>query len=364
MKRLRVGFIMPTEVGWRTQYLNWRNGLTEDLGIDPEWIVITWWKEGGFIERLPLVPGGVKARARAQIEMRSGLAHGPFDALFVGSGHTLHGGKGILTRQPYFLNTDVTPKQLHAFGDLYGITETPVAFYERRKHAGWCERYRNAAALFPWSHWAADSLVNDYGVDADSVHVIPPGVDMELWKSPPRDHTGPVNILFVGGQFRRKGGDLLLDWATNTRTKDWILHLVTRDMVVPTHENVRVYNRLSSNDPELMELYRKAHLFVLPTRGDCYSIASIEAMAAGLPVILSLTGGTGDVIKEGETGFLVPPNDGAALAERIDYLITNPGLRAQMGAAARADAERRYNATANVRETVRIMREELEANDR
>jgi glycosyltransferase involved in cell wall biosynthesis len=359
IKRLRVGFVMPTEVGWKTQYLNWRNGLSDDLGIDPEWIVITWWKEGGLIERLPFLPAGVKARTRAQIEMRYGLAAGPFDALFIGSGHTLHGGKGLLARQPYFLNTDVTPKQLHAFGELYGITETPLAFYERRKHAGWCERYRSAVALFPWSNWAGGSLVHDYGVDPGQVHVIPPGVDVDRWESPPRGQDEPVNILFVGGQFYRKGGDLLLDWAERTAEKDWRLHLVTRDLVVPTHPNIRVYNRLSSNDPDLMELYRKAHMFVLPTRGDCYSIASIEAMAAGLPVILSLTGGTGDIVKEGETGFLVRPNDGAALAERLDHLLSHPDKRAKMGVAARADAEKRYDATANVRETVRIMREKL-----
>jgi glycosyltransferase involved in cell wall biosynthesis len=168
-----------------------------------------------------------------------------------------------------------------------------------------------------------------------------------------------VNILFVGGQFRRKGGDLLLEWAERTACKDWMLHLVTRDTVVPTHPNIRVYNRLSSNDPELMELYHKAHLFVLPTRGDCYSIASIEAMASGLPVILSLTGGTGDVIREGETGFLIPPNDGGALAERLDYMVANPAERVKMGDAARRDAERRYDAGRNVRDTVKIMRERL-----
>jgi len=356
---LRVGFLMSTEVGLKTQYLNWQQGLTPDLGIEPEWIVIHWWKEDGLLERLPL-PHGLIARLRARLELRAGLARGPFDALFIGAGDVSHGGIPLLRRQPYFLTTDVTTKLLHAFGALYGKRPGRFGFLEAHKHRARCERLQNAAALFPWSHWAAHSMIEDYGADPKCVFVIPPGVDVEKWHCPPRACDRPTNILFVGGDFYRKGGDLLLDWAARTNTKDWALHLVTRDPVKPPAPNVRVYNGLTPNDPALMALYRQAHVFALPTRGDCYSIASIEAMAAGLPVILSKTGGTGDIIKDGETGFLIDPGDGAALAERLEYLLAHPERQRQMGAAARADAEARYDSKQNIRRTVEIMRAALE----
>lgn len=360
LRSLRVGFLMSTEVGLKTQYLHWRHGLTPDLGIEPEWIVISWWRHDALLERLPLVPHSLKARARAALELRAGLSRGPFDALFIGAGDVSHGKPSLLKRQPYFLTSDVTTRLLHAFGDLYGKRPSRLGFVEARKHAARCERLRNARALFPWSHWAAGSMIEDYGADPRRVHVIPPGVDVEQWRCPARHEEGPTHILFVGGDFYRKGGDLLLEWARRTRAKDWVLHLVTRDPVRPGAPNVKVYNGLTPNDTALMALYRQAHLFALPTRGDCYSIASIEAMAAGLPVILSETGGTGDIIRDGETGYLIAPGDGAALAERLEHLLAHPDRRRRMGEAARADAEARYDSRQNVRRTVEIMRAALE----
>ena len=354
MKQARVGFIMFTEIGLKTQYLNWRNALSPEMGLQPEWIVIEWWKEGGRLERMGFLPGGVKARVRAWLQLREGLKRGPFDALFI-AGKKINADQGTLERQPYFLTTDVTPQQMYAFGSLYGKTPSRFAFVERRKHGQQRQQYRNAAALFPWSRWAAESLVNDYGVDPARIHVIPPGIDLSRWQFPARTHDGQTNILFVGGEFYRKGGDLLLDWAKRTKLRDWTLHLVTREKVTPPDPRVQVYNGLWPNAPELMRLYREAHLFALPTRGDCYSLAAMEAMAAGLPIILSRTGGTGDILRDGETGYLIEPGDGAAMAERLDYLIARPERREAMGTAARQDAEARYDACANIRRTVQLM---------
>ena len=116
--------------------------------------------------------------------------------------------------------------------------------------------------------------------------------------------------------FTVKGGDLLLEWADRTRLDGWQLDLVTRDSVRTSNPRVHVHQGLTPNSPGLRQLYAEASIFALPTRGDCYSIASVEAMAAGLPVILSEIGGTGDIIRDGETGFMIRPGDGAALAER------------------------------------------------
>jgi glycosyltransferase involved in cell wall biosynthesis len=360
---LRVGFVMSTEVGLRTQFLNWKACLTPDLGIDPEWIIIDWWKHGGLIERLPLVPATIKARVRAEIQLRGGLRTGPFDALFVAQERMFHGTNSALFRQPFFITADVTAEQLAAFGSLYSKESWGPVAWEQYKHRERRERLRRARALFPWSQWAAESMVTDYDADPSMIHVIPPGVDMAKWRMADRiadrKGSGPVNILFVGGDFIRKGGDLLLDWAAKTTRRDWRLHIVTRDFFVPTHPAVRVYNRLQPNEPALLGLYANAHMFALPTRGDCYSLAGIEAMAAGLPVILSKTGGTGDIVRDDQTGFLIPPGDGPALAERLDYLLDNPDRRALMGCAARQDAEARYDAKKNVQAIVQHMRDHL-----
>ena len=131
---------------------------------------------------------------------------------------------------------------------------------------------------------------------------------------------------------------------------------MTRDPVRRSHENVRVHHGLTPNDPRLLELYRTAHVFALPTRADCYSLATIEAMAAGLPSILARVGGTGDILRDGETGFLIPAGDADALSARLDELVAEPEARVRMGLAARADAELRYDARANILRTVGLMR--------
>jgi glycosyltransferase involved in cell wall biosynthesis len=319
--------------------------------------VIEWRQEGGLLERLPLLPVGAKSRIRAQLELRRGLGQANLDALFVAIPAVFYGQGRWLGRQPYVMTLDSTPEQLWSFGDLYGRHPNRLAFVEWLK---WRERqhqYREARAIFPWSHWAADSLERRYGVDPARLHVIPPGINLDAWTFPTRAEDGPARILFVGGDFYRKGGDLLLEWADRTRLDGWQLDLVTRDPVRTANAHVRVHHGLTPNSPALRQLYAEASIFALPTRGDCYSIASVEAMAAGLPVILSNVGGTGDIIRDGETGFVIRPGDGAALSAHLDALVSEPAARRRMGLAARRDAEERYDARRNIVRTLAIMRQ-------
>ncbi|WP_125206196.1 glycosyltransferase family 4 protein [Capsulimonas corticalis] len=351
---------MSTEVGLKTQYQNWRDGLTPDLGVDPEWITINWWKPGGTVERLPGVPHKVKSMVRSSLELREGITRGPFDALFVACGIVFRGQSHLLRKQPYFMTADSTRRLLRGFGSLYGKGDSPIPLMNAYANSVQTSRLRGARALFPWSHWAAESMVADYGVDPKKIHVIPPGIDLSKWTLPPRTQKdGPTNLLFVGGDYYRKGGDLLMDWAERNKDGDFLLHMVTRERVTPPNDKVRVYNGLSSNDPELISLYRQADAFVLPTRGDCYSLASMEAMASGLPVIVSRTGGTGDIIREGETGFLIEPGDAGQLAERLDALLAAPEQRLAMGGKARRDAEERFDVNKNIRHTLDVMRSYL-----
>ena len=120
-----------------------------------------------------------------------------------------------------------------------------------------------------------------------------------------------------------------------------------------------VYNDLTSNAPKLVQLYRDADAFVLPTLADCSSWAGIEALASGLPLVLGNTGGTGEIVRPGETGFLVEPKDAAGLARSLETLIGDGSLRRRMGVAARADAECRFDAAKLVRDSIRIMKDNI-----
>jgi len=90
------------------------------------------------------------------------------------------------------------------------------------------------------------------------------------------------------------------------------------------------------------------HLFdisVLTSREEGLPNSIIEAMAAGRPVVATAVGGVPDAIEHGESGYLVSPDDHAALADALDALLLDPERRRRLGAAAQSHAERRFRAT-------------------
>ena len=128
--------------------------------------------------------------------------------------------------------------------------------------------------MVTWCGWAKESLVRDYGIPAERVTVIPPGVDLERWHCPRRPRSNRARLLFVGGDFRRKGGELLLKAYRDHLAEACELDIVTRDPVEPgALERVRVHYGLQPNSPELLSLYERADIFVFPTLGDCLPLA-------------------------------------------------------------------------------------------
>ena len=85
-----------------------------------------------------------------------------------------------------------------------------------------------------------------------------------------------------------------------------------------------------------------ATVFALPSREEGLPVALLEAMAYGLPAVVSSVGGIPDVFEEGRHGFFVTPDDPHALAHRLGALLDDPELARRMGTQARADAEARY----------------------
>jgi len=115
-------------------------------------------------------------------------------------------------------------------------------------------------------------------------------------------------------------------------------------------------------DDDLPSLYNAADLFLLASRRydllvEGFGIAIVEASASGLPVIASRSGGIPEAVREGETGFLVDPDDPAAVAATAIRLLGDDGLRRRMGAAGRAAVETYYNWDRVAADLIRIDRE-------
>ena len=86
-----------------------------------------------------------------------------------------------------------------------------------------------------------------------------------------------------------------------------------------------------------------ADIFVLPSRSEAFPNALLEAMAAGVPVVASGVGGVLEIVRQGETGLIVPPSDPAALASAICRLMADASFAHHLGDAARAEVTGRYS---------------------
>ena len=289
-------------------------------------------------------------RAVADLE-----ASGPLDALFVHTHVPATGLGAIMDRIPTVVSIDATPKQIDSLGASYKHQVQPgvVESAKWRIHAA-C--FRRAAGLVTWSQWAADSLVDDYGAERDRIVVVPPGVTPSLWlRSEPRQAGSTVRVLFVGGDFERKGGPLLVEAVQRLRRDpalaaaglDVELHLVTGADVTPG-DGVHVYRGLTPNSPQLIELFHRCDVFALPTFGDCTPVVLAEAAFAGLPAIATDVGAIRESLVDGATGHLVEPTVDS-IEHALQRLVTDADHRLRLGQAALAHATERMDAETNAR---------------
>jgi glycosyltransferase involved in cell wall biosynthesis len=344
----RVLFVGTLFAGHRTRFMNLRAHSIDDPRIRPEYAVVSGWNEGGVIERLGFLPRTIRGRVRAVAEARS-LARMPRpDVIWTSAGGRLLTAYAWAQigplRRPLVFDTDSSPRQWLQDAELYLGRHQRSGLRQRRWWAG-------VTSFIASSRWAAAGLERD-GIPADSIQVISPGVDLDLWRFPERRPRSPLRLLFVGADFERKGGPLLLD-VVGSRFRGRIeLDVVTHARQAGS-PGVR-FHRAEPNSPELRSLFARADLFVLPTRADCFGIAVVEAMASGLPVVMGDVGAAREIIEEGDTGWVIP-HDGSAMAEVLETALRSPERLPQMGRRARQVAEERYDGLRNDRRIVDVL---------
>jgi glycosyltransferase involved in cell wall biosynthesis len=293
----------------------------------------------GMYLRAPL-PGTVRSLLTLRRDVHALLAEAPADYLVTNTHKPVALCHDLVARVPTAIMLDATPDQFDEQGFLDDPTDRmPVVPHVKRRIVR--SLFRRAAAMLPRSEWAARSLVDDYGVDPERVHVVPSPVDTAAWSPKEKPRRELPEIVFVGGVFAWKGGPELLEWFRRAGRGRAHLTIVTRSDV-REEPGVRVV-RAETNSTVLRDLVRTADLFVLPTRAECYSVAVQEAMASGVPVVTSDIGGMRDVVEDGVSGYLLPPGDGAALDAPLDALLGDPERRGRMGEAGRARAVERFD---------------------
>jgi glycosyltransferase involved in cell wall biosynthesis len=206
--------------------------------------------------------------------------------------------------------------------------------------------------------------------------VLPLPLDTELFCPPPDEAAVPRHsVLFVGRLDWRKGLETLARAAAailsaaptatldivGGETPDVTAARVLAYIPAQLHERVVFWGHVAHAD--LPAHYRRATVCVVPSRWDNAPNTVYEAMGCGTPVVASRVGGIPELVTDGETGLLVPPDDPAALAEAVTALLADLNRRTRMGCAARAQALARFESATIAAQTLELYRKALGQGD-
>ena len=350
---IRCDVVLEQTLGHVTHGQNLRRLLVDAPSFTPRFLPVAF-DNDSWTRRIPgfgnwTVRAGVRARRalrRAGTDRDALFVHTQVPAVLLGR---------LIGRVPTVVSLDATPKQYDELGEHYAHDVGP-AWVERIKTRLNRRCFERADHLVTWAAWTKQNLADEYGIEPGKVTVIPPGVDVERWIAPAADgdqrdgHAdGVVRVLFVGGDLERKGGFDLIEAFGRLRERhgDRVeLHLVT-PTDVDAGDGVTVHRTMTPNSPELIALYHRCDVFCLPTRGDCLPMVLPEAGAAGLALVSTDVGAIGEIVRDGETGLLVPVRDVDALATALDRLVADDDLRQRVAHAASELVRSEHDAARN-----------------
>lgn len=345
---VHVGFVLEQALGHVAFGMGLRNFLSRRTDMRATWLEIPF--EPGPFGRVPVI--GKNWTIRGSVRARNAIAQAhrrdPFDALFIHTQTIAVLSGHLMTEIPTLLSLDATPKNYDELASAYEASTHPQLM-EWLKLAVHRRVMRRATRFAVWSEWAKSSLVKHYEVPASLVDVVHPGTDLASFPPPEArqaSEQGPLRVLFVGGDFKRKGGDLLVQVCQQLGSDKVELNLVTSAQV-PEQSGIRVHHNVKPLSKELFEHYAHADVFVLPTRGDCLALVLGEAMASSLPIIATRVGGLAEEILEGETGYYMDVDDGDTLRARLELLHQDRQLLKRLGRRSREFGEERFDGEKN-----------------
>ena len=239
-------------------------------------------------------------------------------------------------------------------------------------------RLRLADLVIGCSEHVSEGVRRRFPQHAARCQTVPVGVDVDAFSpDPDRAAQDPPRLLSVGRISPEKGLHVLLEALARLRRRGVQAELecvgpdspVPHEMLVGLYDDPGVQGLARFNDrpyletalavagpevrsgltlrgalpyAEVPDRYRAADVFVQPSIADAFPLPCVEAMAAGLPVVASATGGIVEAVRDGETGLLVERDDPEALASALERLMADPDLRASLGQAGRRRAVERF----------------------
>ncbi len=212
--------------------------------------------------------------------------------------------------------------------------------------------YDRLDGIFTMSEHLRQSFIQDFDQAPEKVHCIGAGVNLDdIPSENPDKRYDTQEVLFVGADFERKGGHVLLKAFSRARQRhpEATLHIAGPRSAPPSDlplEGVQWHGHLRKNVPSenarLESLFASSSLFVLPSLYEPFGIAPAEAMIQGIPAVVSKAWALQETVHHRKTGEHVPPGDEDALAETLERLLGQSSELQQLGQEARRDALSRF----------------------
>ena len=244
------------------------------------------------------------------------------------------------------------------FGDYAGsYVRRPSKRFLRIGHAQEGLALARATRVSYPSHWAAKSACEYYATDPRKITVIPWGANLpfeipegDVQAAIARRPLDSCHLVFIGRDWERKGGDTFAEIVRHMNR----LGLKTRATIIGANPQglsrdlftIHPYLDKARADhfAQFGSIMLEAHFLILTSRAEAYGHALCEAMAFGVPTIGSAVGGIPTIVRDGETGFLRPPETPAdQLALLIRDTLASPVDYVRMAREAREDYRRRLN---------------------
>jgi glycosyltransferase involved in cell wall biosynthesis len=192
------------------------------------------------------------------------------------------------------------------------------------------------------------------GIPKSNIIYLPNSINTNFFK--PGKHKEENLLLYVGRISEPKGLHVLI------KSLQYLKESVRLVIIGPSDWNTAYYQNLSSliekenqkgrheikclgamEQSEIVEWYQKASLFILPSFAEGFPVTILEALSCETPVIATPVGGIPEIIKNHETGILVPPGNPIRLAEAINFLLENEDVRLKMACEGRKLVEEHYS---------------------
>jgi glycosyltransferase involved in cell wall biosynthesis len=284
-----------------------------------------WFKKQTAVEFLKAYASYFSKQLTKELKKR------PVDVLFVSASSQMIAY--VETDIPIIYMTDATFQQLQGYYPSF----SNLANYNIRQGIELDKKaFQKAAHCMLASEWNKNSAINDYGIEADKISVVPCGAnldkipaDSDLYNS----DTDPCRLLFLGVEWDRKGGDIALETFQLLKQQGLHPHLHIIGCVPPFdlsgNEGVTVIPFLDKKNEEdvkqLQSILLQTHFLLLPTRAECAGVVFSEASAFGIPSITTDTGGVTTYVRNGMNGYALPYSaKGQEYAQQIKKILDSP----------------------------------------